>query len=160
MRTFQLTSFSFFFVYFKTNKQKQFLRWWWCRASCPRTSVDILGTNCDQCLNMVQCCFTSTETVRLIRTESPGWPLRLSHSSWTLSWLGDGTNAPVSDHAAIQLRLLWFLWTATALSFLSLFSSLLSFHSHKHILSRRWWYWWCLMMIANQITFQLPAKRR
>ena len=24
--------------------------WWWCRASCPRMSVDILGTNCDQCL--------------------------------------------------------------------------------------------------------------
>ena len=32
-------------------------------------SVDILGTNFDQCLSMVQCCFTSTETVRLIRTE-------------------------------------------------------------------------------------------
>ena len=25
--------------------------------------VDILGTNCDQCLSMVQCCFTSTKTV-------------------------------------------------------------------------------------------------
>ena len=59
--------------------------WWWCRASCPRMSADILGTNCDQCLSMVQCCFTSTETVRLIRTESPGRPPRLSHSSWTLS---------------------------------------------------------------------------
>ena len=45
---------------------------WWCRASCPRMSVDILGTTCDQCLSMVQCCFTSTETMRLIRTESPG----------------------------------------------------------------------------------------
>ena len=22
---------------------------WWCRASCPGMSVDILGTNCDQC---------------------------------------------------------------------------------------------------------------
>ena len=32
----------------------------------------------------VQCCFTSTETVRLIRTESPGRPPRLWHSSWTL----------------------------------------------------------------------------
>ena len=30
--------------------------------------VDILGTNCDQCVCMVQCCFTSTETIRL-RTE-------------------------------------------------------------------------------------------
>ena len=28
--------------------------------------VDILGTNCDQCVCMVQCCFPSTETVRLI----------------------------------------------------------------------------------------------
>ena len=40
--------------------------------------VDILETNCDQCLSMVQC---STKTVRLIRTESPGRPPRLSHSS-------------------------------------------------------------------------------
>ena len=31
--------------------------------------------------SMVQCCFTSTKTVRLIRTESPGQPPRLSHSS-------------------------------------------------------------------------------
>ena len=57
--------------------------WWWCRASCPRMSADIFGTNCDQCLSMVQCYFTSTETVKLIRTESPGQPLRLSHGSWT-----------------------------------------------------------------------------
>ena len=58
---------------------------WWCRASCPRMLVDILGTNCDQwqCLSMVKCCFTSTETVRLVRTENPGRPPRLSHSSWT-----------------------------------------------------------------------------
>ena len=40
--------------------------------------MDILGTNCDQCRSMVQCCFTSTETVRLIRTERPGRPPRLS----------------------------------------------------------------------------------
>ena len=45
-------------------------------------SVDILRTNCDQCRSMVRCCFTSTETVRLIRTESPGRPPWLSHSSW------------------------------------------------------------------------------
>ena len=44
--------------------------------------VDILGTNCDQCVSMVQCCFTSTETIRLIRTGSPGRPPRLSHRSW------------------------------------------------------------------------------
>ena len=58
---------------------------WWSRAcSCPRMSVDILGTNCDQCRSTVQCCFTSTKTIRLVRTESPGRPPRLSHSSWTL----------------------------------------------------------------------------
>ena len=43
--------------------------------------VDILGTNCDQYLSTVQCCFTSTETVRLIRAGCPGRPPRLSHSS-------------------------------------------------------------------------------
>ena len=46
-------------------------------------SVDVLGENCDHAMP-VQCCFTSTETVRLIRTESPGRPPRLWHSSWTL----------------------------------------------------------------------------
>ena len=35
-------------------------------------SVDILGTNCDQCVCSVQCCFTSTETIRFIRAGSPG----------------------------------------------------------------------------------------
>ena len=50
--------------------------------------VDILGTNCYQCVCMVQCCFTSTETIRLIRTGSPEQPPRLSHTSWTLAkWL-------------------------------------------------------------------------
>ena len=34
--------------------------------------VDILGINCDQCVCMVQCCFTSTETIRLIGTGSQG----------------------------------------------------------------------------------------
>ena len=46
-------------------------------------SVDILGTNCDQ-TSMVQHCFTSTKTIRLVRTESPERPPRLSHSSWTV----------------------------------------------------------------------------
>ena len=35
-------------------------------------SVDVLGTNCDQCVSMVQCCFTSTETMRLIRKRGKG----------------------------------------------------------------------------------------
>ena len=48
-------------------------------------SVGMLGTNCDQCVCMVQCCFTSTETIRLIRDGSPGRPPPLSHSSWALT---------------------------------------------------------------------------
>ena len=47
-------------------------------------SVDILGTSCDQCRSIVQYSFTSTETRRLVRTDSPGRPPRLSHSSWTI----------------------------------------------------------------------------
>ena len=37
-------------------------------------SVDLLGTNWDQCRSMVQYSFTSTETRRLVRTDSPGRP--------------------------------------------------------------------------------------
>ena len=48
-------------------------------------SVDILGTSWDQYRSMVQYSFTSTETRRLVRTDSPGRPLRLSHSSWTMA---------------------------------------------------------------------------
>ena len=47
-------------------------------------SVDILGTSWDQCRSMVQYSFTSTETRRLVRTDIPGRPPRLSHSSWTM----------------------------------------------------------------------------
>ena len=67
--------------WFRKMKLNCEARRWWCRASCPRMSVDILGTNCDQCLNMVQCCFTSTETARLVRTESRRRPPRLSHTA-------------------------------------------------------------------------------
>ena len=47
-------------------------------------SVDILGTSWDQCRSMVQYSFTSTETRRLVKTDSLGRPPRLSHSSWTM----------------------------------------------------------------------------
>ena len=49
-------------------------------------SADILGTSWDQCRSMVQYSFTSTETRRLVMTDSPGRPPRLSHSSWTMIW--------------------------------------------------------------------------
>ena len=88
-----------------TGREKWWGWWWWwwwcCRASCPRMSVDTLGTNCDQCRSMVQCCFTSTETVRLIRTESPRRPPRLSHSSWTLS------SSPAPPPCSWSLHWVW-----------------------------------------------------
>ena len=34
--------------------------------------------------SVLQCCFTSTETVGLLGTGNPGRPARLSHSSWAL----------------------------------------------------------------------------
>ena len=42
-----------------------------CVAYCLRMSGDILGTSWDQCVSMVQYCFTSTETIRLVETEKP-----------------------------------------------------------------------------------------
>ena len=55
-----------------------------CDAWCPQMSVDILGTSWVQCVSTVQYSFTSTETRRLVRTDSPGRPPGLSHSSWTI----------------------------------------------------------------------------
>ena len=52
--------------------------------------VDILGTNCDQCLSMVQCCFMSTETLRLIRTGNPGRPPRLLYVHRDRDYQGRG----------------------------------------------------------------------
>ena len=43
-------------------------------------SDDRLGTSWGQCRCMVQYCFTSTETIRLVRTDSPGPTLRASFS--------------------------------------------------------------------------------
>ena len=59
---------------------------------CQLTSEDIKHqlNNNNQCWSIVQCCLTSTETVRLIGTESPGRPPRLSHSSWILTEQGGG----------------------------------------------------------------------
>ena len=48
-------------------------------------SADISGTSWDQCVSTIQYYFTSTETRRLVRTDSPGRPPRLSHSYWTLT---------------------------------------------------------------------------
>ena len=60
-------------------------------------SVDILGTSWDQCRSVVQYSFTSTEARRLVRTESPGRPPRLSHSSWTMKNYGKSRISPILD---------------------------------------------------------------
>ena len=71
-------------------------------------------TNCDQCLSMVQCCFTPTETVRLIRTDSPGRPPRLSHSSWALPPLGNNWSkrSPILSLAQHHLTALDLFWAS------------------------------------------------
>ena len=56
---------------------------------------------------MVQCCFTSTETIRLIRTGSPGRPPQLfSHSSYTLKsiWEGGGRWSWCFSNRPLTLR--------------------------------------------------------
>ena len=53
--------------------------------NAPLMSTDMLGDKLISVVSMVQCCLTSTETVRLIRTEIPGRPPRLSHSSRNLA---------------------------------------------------------------------------
>ena len=53
----------------------------------------------DQWVSMVQSCFTSTETIRLIRTGSPWRSPPLSHSSWTL-WKDSPTAVKVQNHTA------------------------------------------------------------
>ena len=61
-----------------------------CCLSADEAELHVLGcrltvgTSWDQCWSMVQYCFMSTESVRLVRTDSPGRPPRLSHSSWTM----------------------------------------------------------------------------
>ena len=63
-------------------------------------SFDILGTSCDQCRSTVQKIFTSTETRRLVRTDSPGRPPRLSHSSWTMRCIKIG-RLPIYAHLSL-----------------------------------------------------------
>ena len=46
----------------------------WSLMSSDVGLTSLLGTNCDQCMCMVQYCLMSTETGRLIRMGSPGQP--------------------------------------------------------------------------------------
>ena len=70
------------FLYIIVNRvsQRLVLNIW--HSAHPFTAMNRLA-GVEQLL--IQCCFASTETMRLIRDGSPGRPPRLSHSSWTLS---------------------------------------------------------------------------
>ena len=83
----------------------------------------MLETSWDQCRNMVQYSFTSTETIRLVRTDSPGRPPRLSNSSWTMLRVA----SPSRD------RYQTFAWWENLLSFPTFI--VISFDSFK-LLSR------------------------
>ena len=65
-------------------------------------SVDLLGTSCDQCQSMVQYSFTSTETIRLVRTDSPGRPPRHSHTSCTMYNLIGHTSKDKPKHGRLS----------------------------------------------------------
>ena len=73
-------------------------------------SADILGTSWDQCRSMVQYNFTSTETRRLVRTDSPGRPPRLSHSSWTMSHFKIEVTFEIHPNTAFNSRCRGGLW--------------------------------------------------
>ena len=73
-------------------------------------SVDILGTSWDQCTSIVQYCFTSMETVRLARTESPGRPPRLSHSSWALMRSQTETSQLCQGCGQADMHSFCFVW--------------------------------------------------
>ena len=68
--------------------------------------VDILGTNCDQCVSMVLCCFRSTETIRLIRTGSPGRPSELCYATDSKE---HSISVHLSTYAVRTLRNVWAL---------------------------------------------------
>ena len=79
--------------------------------------VDILGTNCDQCVSMVQCCFTST---------------RKPQGS-----LGRGTQDGHLDfHTAPELFSVLFYLLALCPQMLK------SISGRTMLRTLRWWWWW------------------
>ena len=76
--------------------------------------VDTLGTNCDQCVCMVQYSFTSTETVRFLRTGSPGRGAQDGHLDFHREALSSARNplfhqsVGLQHHVAVRWKLsLW-----------------------------------------------------
>ena len=109
-------------------------------------SVDILGSSWDQCRSTVQYSFTSTETRRLVRTDSPGRPPRLSHSLWTVCccyWWSLLYSAILRSRAdSLRSHVILHEW----LAFYSAF-----FNIHRSGVLKRW-HGWCHMKL-------LPSRR-
>ena len=98
---------------------------------------------------MVQYSFTSTETRKLVRTDSPGWPPRLSHSSWTMSyWLSILSHEkskfiPPSPAPHTWVHISTFLSSWRKLQLTSTVPNL----------TNDWWVMWTIRLSKNQ---QLP----
>jgi len=82
----------------------------WVTSSFLQVLLNVLGcrlTRWDQCVSMVQCCFTSTETMKLVRTDSPGRAPRLSHSSWTIHCCLDPIYISRAVNTGTRFNCLW-----------------------------------------------------
>ena len=114
-------------------------------------SADILGTSWDQCRSTVQYCFTSTETRRLVRTDSPGRPPRLSHSSWTIVCDDDDDDDDDCFYIALFSALeqthcarMWF--------YMSDYLFIAPFSISTEVVYLQRWHGWCHMKL-------LPCRR-
>ena len=112
--------------------------WWWSWASCHRMSVDLLGTNCDQCRSIVQYCFTSTETIRLVRMDSPDGHLD-SHTAPELwLWVDGAIWFTLYMHESMEcvfMRRLWVDWCNSKIN-RKMFQRICHVYRKLHILYR------------------------
>ena len=93
----------------------------------------ILGTSWDQCRSMVQYSFTSTEARRLVRTDSPGRPPPLSHSSWTIGAVAQGHSCSLFI-TMVKVRLFCWWCCVCCIVLLSLYIIILrARHDHNKI---------------------------
>ena len=120
-------------------------------------SFDILGTSWDQYGSVVQYSFTSTETRRLIRTDSPGWPPQLSHSSWTIARFSCSQKAVCTAPLSVSKQSSGTVWKSWWLSWAPVLMSLMvSVNVMQHWTMHQHWSQfvpnmstWHLRMLSN-----------
>ena len=101
-------------------------------------SADILGTSWDQCRSMVQYNFTSTETRRLVRTDSPGRPPRLSqllNYDYVFFFLLDEGRTEHVTHSQTHTHTPWHTHAPSR----SVSLSLSHRHTYTHTRELTWW---------------------